>query len=186
MKRIVLTGPPCSGKTSISTALAPLLPDYVVVPEAATQVYSADATRWDLLDLDGRKDCQRRIYHLQLRQEEDYANQYPGKNLLLDRGTLDGAVYWPDGPDAYWREMSTTLAAELARYDRVILMETAATLGVYGLETNPCRFEDAAGAIANGNALAELWGKHRDLIVVRAFASLEDKIAAVKAILPRS
>jgi predicted ATPase len=185
MKRIVLTGPPCSGKTTVSTAIGAILRDFVVVPEAATQVYSADATRWDLLDLAGRKDCQRRIYQLQLRQEAEYAERHPDKNLLLDRGTLDGAVYWPDGSEAYWREMGTNLEEELRRYDRVIFMETAATIGVYGFSTNACRFEDAQAAIANGRALAALWGKHPKMVAVPAFESVEEKVAAVKGILER-
>jgi predicted ATPase len=185
MQRIVLTCAPCSGKTAVSTALAAALPNLIVVPEAATQVYSSDGSRWDRLDLAGQKDRQRRIYQLQVAQETAAARRHPGKDLLLDRGTLDGAAYWPDGPDAYWQEMGTTRQAELARYDRVILMETSAALGVYAPESNACRFEDATGAIANGRLLARLWAGHPSLITIPAFPSLEEKIAAVKQILLR-
>jgi predicted ATPase len=185
MTRIVLTGPPCSGKTVVSTALAQSLPHLVVVPEAATQVYTADGARWDRLDLAGRKDRQRKIYQLQIRQEDDFARRHPGKDLLLDRGTLDGAAYWPDGPQAYWRDMGTTHQAELSRYHRVIFMQTSAAIGVYGLDSNACRFEDAAAAIAGSDSLYQLWADHPNLVVVPAFATLAEKIAAVRAILNR-
>jgi len=183
MTRSVLTGPPCSGKTAVSSAIAAAMPHIAVVPEAATQVYEADGTRWDSLDLAGRNERQRRIYQLQLRQEEAFARRHPDKSLLLDRGTLDGAAYWPDGPDAYWHEMKTTREIELARYDRVIFLETAATIGIYGLDSNAARFEEPADAIANGKRLFNLWCAHPNIITIPAFPSLADKIAAVKAIL---
>src|SRR6476661_5391894 len=101
-RRIVLTGGPGAGKTVISRRLAAARPDrFVLVPEAATQVYDALQTRWDRLDVEGRRDVQRRIYRLQVEQERRLADAHPDKVLLLDRGTIDGAAYWPEGPDDY-------------------------------------------------------------------------------------
>src|SRR5438093_353841 len=152
MSRIVLTGGPGSGKTVISTRIAQLHPDrFVLVPEAATQVYDALQTRWDKLDIDGRRDVQRKIYRLQVDQEDRTASSNPGKILLLDRGTVDGAAYWPEGPDDYWRDVGSDLQRELKRYDRVIWLQTSAVLGFYdGEESNFCRFEDAEAAIRSG------------------------------------
>lgn len=91
--RVVLTGGPGAGKTVISRRLAAEHPDrFVLVPEAATQVYDSLGTRWDRLGLEGRRDVQRRIYRLQIEQEDLLAAQHPGKTLLLDRGTIDGAA----------------------------------------------------------------------------------------------
>src|SRR3712207_2922358 len=99
LRRVVLTGGPGAGKTVVSAAIARADPSrFALVPEAATQVYDALRTRWDLLDLEGRRDVQRRIYRLQREQEERLARNFPGKVLLLDRGTIDGAAYWPEGP----------------------------------------------------------------------------------------
>lgn len=187
MQRIVLSGGPGSGKTVISRHLVEARADrFVLVPEAATQVYTALQTRWDQLDLPGRRDVQRRIYHLQREQEDRLAQAHPGKLLLLDRGTIDGAAYWPEGPDDYWRNLGTDQAQELARYDTVIWMESCAALGLYdGDESNFCRFEDAPGAIASGKVLLNLWSGHPNLKHVGAFTSLDDKIAAVtELILP--
>lgn len=182
MHRIVLTGGPGSGKTVISQRLVGAHPDrFVLVPEAATQVYTLLNTRWDQLDLEGRRDVQRRIYRLQSEQEDRFACEHPHKTLLLDRGTIDGAAYWPDGAEEYWRDLGTDHSRELSRYGTVIWMESCAALGMYdGDASNFCRFEDAAGAIASGKKLLELWGGHPNLKHVGAFTSLEDKIAAVE------
>jgi len=185
MKRIVLTGGPGAGKTVVGAAIVAAHPDrYLLVPEAATQVYDLLNTRWDRLDTAGRRDVQRRIYHLQIEQEQRIAAQAAGRDLLLDRGTIDGAAYWPDGPDDYWRDLGTTHAAELARYDMVIWLETSAVLGLYDADaSNPCRFEHPQAAIASGLKLKRLWAPHPHMHFVGAFASLDDKIAAVKELL---
>jgi len=182
MKRIVLTGGPGSGKTVISNAIARGDPKrFVAVPEAATQVYSKARTRWDLVDVPGRRQLQRQIYFLQRSQEERWATQHPDKILILDRGTIDGAAYWPDGPEAYWADLGTSLAAELARYSHVIWMQTAAAIGIFdGSDSNACRFEDAAAAVASGQSLAELWSGHPRFQKVAAYPRIEDKIAEVR------
>ena len=187
MKRIVLTGGPGSGKTVVSRRLAEANPDrFVLVPEAATQVYTALQTRWDRLDLTGRRDVQRRIYHTQVQQEARLAREHPTKILLLDRGTIDGASYWPDGPDDYWRDLGTTCAVELKRYDAVIWLETCAALGagMYdGDASNACRFEDAPAAVAAGQRLLALWRDHPNLKHVGAFAVLDEKVQAVSELI---
>src|SRR5687767_14336806 len=125
MKRIVLTGGPGAGKTVVSRRLAAEQPDrFVLVPETATQVYAALRTRWDRLDLPGRREVQRRIYHLQVEQEDRLACEHSDRTLLLDRGTIDGAAYWPEGPADYWRDLGTAIDAELSRYDLVVWMQT--------------------------------------------------------------
>jgi len=186
MKRIVLTGAPCAGKSVVCKALIAADPDCVVlVPEAATQVYEALGSRWDRMNIAGRRDAQRKIYALQVEQEARIAAKTrPDQILLHDRGTVDGAAYWPDGPEAYWKDLGTTLEAELGRYDAVILLETAATLGIYdGEASNRVRFEAPEAAIESGRVLERLWSGHSKLHTVKAYAEIAQKIAAVKAIL---
>jgi predicted ATPase len=179
--RIVLTGGPGAGKTHVCRRIAQTQPDrFALVPEAATQVYDLRQTRWDRLDLSGRRDVQRAIYRLQVEQEQRLASKHPGKILLLDRGTIDGAAYWPDGPDDYWRDLSTTLHRELSRYDAVIWLQSCAELGLYdGDASNFCRFEDAPAALRSGQLLLELWQGHRKLTRVNACTALEEKVASV-------
>jgi predicted ATPase len=185
VRRIVLTGGPGAGKTHISAQIAASYPDQIVlVPEAATQVYTAMQTRWDLLDADQQRSAQRRIYHFQIEQETRAAEQHPDKILLLDRGTVDGATYWPQGPTDYWAQLNTSLDSELARYDLVIWLQTAAAIGQYNMGlTNACRFEDAAAAIESGARLEQQWGRHRAFYRVDAQKSIGRKVAAVEAIL---
>src|SRR3954466_15675160 len=144
--RIVLTGGPGAEKPVFSHRIAADHPErFALVPEAATQVYDALQTRWDRLDLEGRRNVQRKIYQLQVDQKDRTAAANPDKILLLDRGTIDGAAYWPEGPEDYWRDVQSTLERELKRYDAVIWMQSAAALGIYdGDASNSARFEDAA------------------------------------------
>jgi predicted ATPase len=186
MKKIVLTGGPGAGKSVVCDALLKSESNrMVLVPEAATQVYAALGSRWDRMNVEGRRDAQRKIYALQIAQESRLEKlAKTDQFLLLDRGTIDGAAYWPDGPDAYWKDLGTTLEAELARYDAVIILDTAATLGIYdGDESNPVRFECAADAIESGRTLLKLWGAHPNLRTIPAFPHIDEKIAAVKAML---
>ncbi len=185
MKRIVLTGGPGAGKTVVAARLAAEQPErFALVPEAATQVYTQLQTRWDRLDPAGRHDVQRRIYQFQREQEDRAEREHPTKTLLLDRGTIDGAAYWPEGSEAYWRDLGTTHAAELARYDAVILLQTSAALGLYdGDDSNPCRFEDADAAIASDDLLEVLWRAHPRLLKVPACATLEEKVNRVRLVL---
>jgi predicted ATPase len=181
-RRIVLTGGPGAGKTVVARDIVSRHAHrYVLVPEAATQVYEALQTRWDRLDLEGRRDVQRQIYRLQLGQEAKTLTENPNKILLLDRGTIDGAAYWPEGAAAYWLDLSTTLAAEIARYDAIIWMQTSAALGLYdGDASNACRFEHPQAAIESGDRLKQLWATHDRLRTVNAYPHFADKIAAVE------
>lgn len=181
-RKIVITGAPGSGKTVITQQLAREQPDrFVAVPEAATQVYTMLQTRWDKLDLAGRHDAQRRMYRLQLEQEARLAAEHPQKTLLLDRGTIDGAAYWPEGAEHFWLDVGTTQQKELSRYDAVILLETCAVLGMYdGDQSNCVRFEDARAAIAAGRTLEALWHAHPHVLEVQASERMEEKVAAVR------
>ncbi len=180
--KIVLTGAPGSGKSTIAFELARRYPQlFVVVPEAATQYYTALGFRWDQLQIEQQREAQRGIYRLQVEQEQRIAALHPEKTLLMDRGTIDGAAYWPDGPKEYWRDLGTTESQEIARYAMVIVLESSAAIGLYdGDVSNLVRFEDAAGALENAKLLAALWSAHPNVRLVSAHRDLEQKIAIVE------
>lgn len=155
----------------------------MIVPEAATQVYLALGRKWNELSLEDRRNAQRRMYELQVEQESRTAAAHPDRAMLLDRGTIDGAAYWPDGEAAFYRDFQTTEAIEFARYDHIIILETAAAIGIYdGDASNQVRFEGAAEAIENARRLAALWAGHEKVSLVRAEHDLERKIDAVERI----
>ncbi|MGC4030750.1 MAG: ATP-binding protein [Tepidisphaeraceae bacterium] len=183
--KIVLTGGPCAGKTVVVNALQQRFPGrFVLVPEAATAVYTSLNTRWDKLDIHGQRRVQSLMFQHQLEQEQRFAADHPNTPLVLDRGTIDGAAYWPDGAAAFWPAQNTTLAEQLTRYDHVLWLETAAALGIYdGSASNEVRFEDAAGAVDSGRRLLNLWRDHPHLHHIGAFVSVEDKIAAVMEVI---
>ena len=185
LRRIVLTGGPGAGKTVIAKEIIARFPDhFVLVPEAATQMYAILQTRWDRLDPEGRRDVQRRIYRLQREQEDRISADNPDKVLLLDRGTIDGAAYWPEGPAEYWKDLQSSLDAELKRYDAIIWLQTSAALGLYdGDASNTCRFEHPAAAIESGLLLTRLWGAHPNLQKVDAYHHMQDKISEVERLL---
>jgi len=182
LQKIVLTGAPGSGKTTIARTLAEARPDrYLHVPEAATQTYTALMTRWDKLDDAGRRDAQLRIYALQVSQEAASIEQARGRVILLDRGTIDGAAYWPDGPERYWEMLQSSHARELSRYDLVLMLESVAALGQYdGDKSNSTRFESAQESLENAKVLEKLWNPHPNLIRIAATRDLPDKLAAVE------
>ncbi len=184
-RRLVLTGGPGAGKSVIARAVAAAHPEvFVLVPESATHVYTTLNVRWGQLDLAGRRDVQRQMYLHQVEQEARLQAAHPGRVLLLDRGTIDGAAYWPDGSAAFWPAVDTTHPAELARYDAVIWMQTGAALGLYdGDASNAVRFEKPAEAVESGNALMQLWGDHPRLHQVAAYPRFEDKVAVVERVL---
>ena len=144
-------------------------------------------TRWDRLTTEGRRDIQRRIYRLQIEQEQQIAATHADRVLLLDRGTVDGSAYWPEGPDAYWHDLGTSAAAELARYDAVIWMQTSAILGASGgydgEGSNPTRYEPPAAAIEIGKMLKDLWSAHPHIHYVDASPTLDAKLAVVSRLL---
>ncbi len=185
MRRIVLTGGPGAGKSVIATSLATRSPDrFSAVPEAATLVYRRLGMHWNQLDTPAREDVQRQIYRLQIEQEQAASSASPPKTLLLDRGTVDGAAYWPHGPDDYWHTLQTTLDAEYQRYDAVIWLQTSAAIGAYdGDRSNSARREAPTTAVAIGRRLRDLWSGHPRFWCVDAYPTMDQKITAVERII---
>lgn len=157
--RIVLTGGPGGGKTTAADLLRRELGErVVVVPESATLLFSGGFPRAQAGA--ALRGVQSAIFHVQRNLEDVQAMTYPDRVLLCDRGTVDGAAYWPDGDDAFFQMLGTTLQNELARYDAVIFFETAAAGGISIEGGNPIRTEGLAAARALDERLQALWQQH--------------------------
>lgn len=163
--RIVLTGGPGGGKTTAADLYRREIgEDVVIVPEAATLLYTGGFPR--IGESGVRKATQRAIYHVQKNLEDAQAAHYQSRVLLCDRGTVDGAAYWPGDDEDFFAHVGTTLDAEFARYDAVIFFETAAVGGISIEGGNPSRIESLNDALDLDRRLKQLWSQHRHFVFV--------------------
>lgn len=151
--RIVLTGGPGGGKTTAADLFRREIGErVVVVPEAATMLFSGGFPR--VSEPDAAMAAQRAIFHVQRNLEDLQAARFPGRVLLCDRGTVDGAAYWPGEPDAFFAAVDTSHREQLERYDAVIFFESAAAGGMEVVEGgNLVRTESIEQARALDQAL---------------------------------
>jgi predicted ATPase len=177
-RRLVLTGGPGAGKTAVLELIRQAFCEHVVVlPEAAGIVFGGGFPRGN--DHVGRRAVQRAIYYVQ-RELEAVATASQPAVILCDRGTVDGAAYWP-GPAELWSEVGTTHAAELARYDKVIHLRTPSD-GSYN-RNNPLRVETVAEARAIDDRIADAWRLHPQRLIIEATEDFLTKAAtAIDAI----
>lgn len=180
--RIVLTGGPGGGKTTAADLFRREIGERVIiVPEAATLVFSGGFPR--SREPHAVHAAQRAIYHVQRNLEDVQAALYPDRVLLCDRGTVDGAAYWPGTPSGFFSEMGSTMKAEFARYDAVIFFESAAVGGM-GIEGgNPTRIEDLEQAVELDRKLRALWSRHPRFHLVPHNPSFFKKISFGLAVL---
>ncbi len=179
-RRIVLTGGPGGGKTTAADLLRRELGKrVVVVPESATILFSGGFPRSS--HLEANRAAQSAIYHVQRNLEDVQSVLYPDRVLLCDRGTVDGAAYWHDGHDAFFRSVGTTLSAELSRYDAVVFFETAAVAGLSIEGGNPVRCESLSVAVELDQRLRALWSQHpRFTLIPHSSSFLEKMFRAVR------
>lgn len=182
--RVVLTGGPGAGKTTAADLFRREIGEQVViVPEAATILFQGGFPR--SVEPHASRVTQTAIFEVQRHLEEVQAALYPGRTLLCDRGTIDGAAYWPDGEKQYFEAIGTTLDVELQRYDAVIFLETAAVGGIAIEGGNPIRNESLEQAVELDQRLHSLWDRHPRFIHVPHHSSFFKKISLGLAELER-
>lgn len=175
--RVVLTGGPGGGKTTAADLYRREIgAEVVVVPEAATLLYGGGFPR--VGELEVRKATQRAIYHVQTNLEDAQSAHYCSRVLICDRGTIDGAAYWPGPPEGFFQHLGTSLEAELARYDAVIFFETAAVGGISIEGGNPMRTETLDEALVIDRKLRDLWQKHPRFIFIPHDTSFLRKVSS--------
>jgi predicted ATPase len=177
VRRIAVTGGPGAGKTTLWRILTELYQDRVVaVPEVATLMFSHVFPQ--VHTLAERCAVQRAIFTVQHSLELFYERQLQaGQVLLCDRGTPDGAGYWPAGPDAFFADVHSTLQVELARYESVLFMESAAIGGLDIEGDNQTRTEDRETAAQLDAQLRAVWQPHPRFVHVAHEPDFEVKLA---------
>lgn len=178
-RRVVLTGGPGAGKTAVLELIRLFFCDHVkTLPEAAGIVFGGRFPRSDRPAL--RQAAQRAIYHIQ-RELESVAETENAAVVLCDRGTVDCGAYWIGEGDLF-SAVGTTRAAEVARYDAVIHLQTPMSAGAYS-HNNPLRIESMEEAGAIDLQIASQWSEHPRRFVVEPAEDFLHKAAQALALL---
>jgi hypothetical protein len=158
-----------------------------VVPEAATLLLAggfpvpgkhlAWSPAWQAT-------LQAAILPLQQALEDAYllvAQEKGARLIVCDRGTLDGAAYYPGGVEEFCQRHGLDLDKALARYDAVIHLESLATSAPekYGKDGNLSRFEALPEAQRLEQATRVVWARHPRHLVIVGRSGFEAKVAEV-------
>eukprot|EP00931_Biecheleriopsis_adriatica_P007096 TRINITY_DN108410_c0_g1_i1.p1 TRINITY_DN108410_c0_g1~~TRINITY_DN108410_c0_g1_i1.p1 ORF type:complete len:430 (-),score=88.01 TRINITY_DN108410_c0_g1_i1:71-1360(-) len=192
---VVLTGGPCSGKSSALALLRDRLTarglQALTVPENATHfLANSDGFQPEWAGTDSQVKMQRIFLDFQIAQEEafkSFASLHPTKRpiLLLDCCTINSKVYVSD---EQWEkvlasgEEKWTEEALFARYDLVVHMATCALEGHYEWgpgSNNPGRYHTPEQAKEQDVRCLEVFRRHPQLRVVPHCPSFKEKIEKV-------
>lgn len=186
IKKIVLTGGPCSGK---STAMKRLKDEFtklgyyvIVVPETATELILGCVTPWGV---GSYEKFQYLIMKLQLEKEDIFSQgakdilNYDKILVVCDRGIMDCRAYMTKMEfDNCLRKLNTTEVKLRDNYDAVFHMVSAA-IGAekfYGNSNNEARYESIEEAIEVDHKVLSAWTGHPHLRVIDNSTKFEKKI----------
>ncbi len=160
--KIVLTGGPSAGKTSLVDILHRAESHRLsVVPEAASILFRGGFPR---SVEDPQTFCQQRaIFAVQVELERIGELESEGRHLVCDRGTLDGLAYWPGDEESFFANMNSSMAAEIARYDWVIHLESASA---EHYEQSPVRTETPSRAAELDRRVRSAWRLHQNRLII--------------------
>jgi len=188
VRKIVLTGGPSSGKTTILKVIQEeFCGRVVIVPEIATMLLSGGFPIPGK-DLDWSEEwqacLQSAILPLQASMEDAYvllAKAKGVKVIICDRGSLDGAAYTPGGVKKFCTKNNLDVELELSRYSAVIHLESLAVIAPdkYGTANNEARFESLERAQELERATQMVWKSHHHRTIIDGKRGIDGKIAQV-------
>jgi predicted ATPase len=181
-KVVCLTGGPGAGKTSVTDILQRQFSrEFLIVPESASILYRGGFPRAETKEI--MQFVQEAIFHTQVASEGIAFLQAKGiRGIICDRGTMDGAAYWPKSRENFLEQMKTNLDTEFARYDLVVHMESPNSNGGYD-HSNPLRTETAKEARTLDRRIQQVWRGHPRQILVPHRRSFMEKVETVLSIL---
>lgn len=180
-KLVVLTGGPGAGKSAVLEIVRRTLCRHVaVLPEAASVLFGGGFPRHS--SDAGRRHAQRAIFQVQREMELLYEDERSVAIVLCDRGTLDGAAYWPGGTDALACDVAIELRNELARYAAVIHLRTPEATQGYD-RSNVVRVESASEAKAIDGRIEAAWAGHPRRFFIESADDFLSKVARAVALI---
>jgi len=172
---IVVTGGPGGGKTTaLDLFQRELKTEVKIVPEAATLLFGHGLDKESAAD--GGRLLQHAIYRMQVSLEEIFHEFFSDRLLICDRGTIDGAAYWPDDEESFFRSIGSTFEREASRYAAVIFFQSAAARGEDLRSNNPYRSESLQVAVDLDERLRRVWEKHPHFHFIPSEPSFLQKI----------
>ncbi|MCB9026414.1 MAG: ATP-binding protein [Bdellovibrionaceae bacterium] len=164
--KIVLTGGPSAGKTTLATSLVKHYShSVIVVPESASILYRGGFPR---ISKGLSRLCQQRaIFKVQKELENVFELENPEKTLICDRGTLDGLAYWPESEELFFDQNGTNLQDELVRYDVVIHLEVARQKD-YNSDHSDIRVESYEKALLIDAEIKKAWEAHPRRYIIKS------------------
>jgi predicted ATPase len=183
--KIVITGGPSGGKTTLIEALKKEMGSTVaIVPEAASILYRGGFPR--LKSKDGMACSQKAIYTVQKELEELILHENPKAKLIIcDRGSLDSVAYWPHPEAHFFKTIKSNRKKELQRYNWVIHLDTASR-SFYDT-SNPIRTESFNEACSLNEKIKKAWQDHKQRLVISQnedfLSKMTVSISVIRAIL---
>ena len=188
--KIVITGGPCSGKT---TALSYLQETFtkkgymvMIVPETASEMILGGITPWTI---DTNFNFESYIFRLQLEKEKlfeeaaRHVDNYDKVLIICDRGVLDCKAYMKENEfERCLKQFHTNIISLRDNYDAVFHLVTAAkgAKEFYNLESNKARYESVEEAIINDEKTINAWTGHSHLRVIDNSTDFANKLHRLK------
>ncbi len=182
IKKIVLTGGPCSGKSTIMQEIKKKFGDTVhCVPEVASIVIGqvgvlppATATVREV------REFQRSVSHVQRLFEQVsmlQAVREGKKAVIVDRGVIDNAAYVAGGMDELCNVLGTDPNYEYSQYDHVVYLDMPPE-DVYlkRCADNPNRYETFDQAVVRSQKTIQAWCRHPHFFTVIGRMTWEKKV----------
>ena len=170
MKKIVFTGGPSAGKTSLINKLKTTFQDDTTVffaPEVASMLLGNGFPRFEKVEDSIHQ--QRAIYKTQEEMEGLLASLNKHRICFFDRGLMDALAYVSE-PQKICLNMQQTMSG----YDQIFHLEVAPQFK-YTRQNNKVRTESYIEALELETKLKELWSPHPKYTFISAQQTFDEK-----------
>jgi len=187
IKKILITGGPCGGKTLFVKMARQHFEDLgyavIICNETATDLLLGGITPKTF----GPYEYQKAIFSLQIEKERlfiDYANALKNDKVIIffDRGLFDSKAYLND--EDYKKLINHFKMDEVEemnnRYDSILYFMSSASLNEiednYGIENNVARYEDLDEAKRVDKETKDSWIRHKNIKIIEAQLDFTKKL----------